>query len=273
GRVGPGRRPAQPDGAGPAARTARGPGGPGRVGRRRRRPPAPAGEGRRTAGADRMSGRGDRWARVRAARLPAAGLGALAPVRCHPGVTVLQRGETVWVFWPAGSEAVLRRLRPVAGAEFFEDRGGRWHRFGSRLPCADGPPDDEGGPLDRALVPDRLEWAAPSAAVGTTVVLRVVRGGAPRPGTALPCRVADLARWADMATAAAIATVRAARCGERALLRGERLPVVAGAERFWGGRVLVPAGYRPEPELSEDVLRAACGVAADELLLLDRDGA
>ena len=43
--------------------------------------------------------------------------------------------------------------------------------------------------------------------------------------------------------------------------------------RFWGETVLVPTGFRPEPDLPAAALRAALGVAADELLVLDETGA
>ena len=56
------------------------------------------------------------------------------------------------------------------------------------------------------------------------------------------------------------------------MLLGGRLPAVPG-ERFWGDRVLVPAGFRPEPDLPPYVLRSACDVAENELLLLDLAGA
>jgi hypothetical protein len=214
----------------------------------------------------------DAWGAVRAARVPAAGLAALAPVRCQPGVTVHRLGEVAWVVWPAEADEVVRCLRPVRGVEFFAENDGRWHRFGHRLPCADGPPRGAGEPLDRVLVPTPLTPLPPGEA-GPPVRLGIVRGGAPRPATALRCPVRDLARWADAATTAELAAVRAARCGPRALLLGERLPAVPGGERFWGERVLVPLGFRPEPELPDDVLRQACGVAEDELLILDAAGA
>jgi len=54
---------------------------------------------------------------------------------------------------------------------------------------------------------------------------------------------------------------------------GSRFPVVPGAVRFWGKDVLVPVGFRPDPELSPVALRAACGVADGELLVLDESGA
>src|SRR5262249_9797231 len=69
-------------------------------------------------------------------------------------------------------------------------------------------------------------------------------------------------------SAVRLAALRAACCQGRVLLRGERLPLLAGGERFWGERVLVPLGCRPEPELPESALREALALGDDELLLL-----
>jgi MoxR-vWA-beta-propeller ternary system domain bpX2 len=212
------------------------------------------------------------WERVRAARLPPDGLAALAPVRCQPGVTIHTRGQT-WVLWPADTTDVVRCLHPVAGVEFFEERDGRWYAFGRRLPSADGPPAGAGEPLDRVLFPTPLPVQPPPAELPSPVSVRLVRGGPARPATALRCRVADLARWSDAATTAELAAVRAARFGELALLLGRRLPHIANGERFWGERVLVPLGFRPEPDLPADVIRVACRVADEELLVLAADGA
>src|SRR5262249_55019067 len=70
-----------------------------------------------------------------------------------------------------------------------------------------------------------------------------------------------------------LTAVRAARCGDRLLLRGDRLPAIPAAERFWGGRVLVPLGFRVEPDLPETAIRAAAGGSLNEMLILTADGA
>jgi hypothetical protein len=214
----------------------------------------------------------DPWQSVSAARLPAAALDALGPVRDRPDVRVSVAGGVAWVRWPPPRADVVRCLLPVPGAEFFTRRSERWFRFGSRVPTADAPPAED-RPLASVLFPDRLAPTNPPADFAPPVVLRVVRGGDPQPATALACALADLAVWADSATTAELAAVRAARDGSRALLLGAKLPAVASGVRFWGTDVLVPVGFRPDPDLPPPLLREAAGVGAGELLLLAEDGA
>jgi hypothetical protein len=106
----------------------------------------------------------------------------------------------------------------------------------------------------------------PTSIVGRLAVT-LVRGGSPQPVTALACRVADLESWADTATTREIAGVSAALCGDRALLRG-KVPTIPGATRFWGDTVLIPAGFRCDPDVSAATLRAAAGATDGELLVL-----
>src|SRR5436309_82063 len=122
-----------------------------------------------------MSGRTDPWADVRVARLPAGGLAALAAVRCHPGVTVHKCAGHDWVTWPAGADEVVRCLRAVRGVEFFAERGGRWYRFGHRLPTDASPPVVGGVPLDRAVVPAVVAPILLAETIGPPVPLNIVR--------------------------------------------------------------------------------------------------
>src|SRR5262245_22574275 len=131
----------------------------------------------------------DPWAHVAAACLPAAGLAALAPVRCRPDVAVSDPDGTPWVTFPAGDPGRLRHLRPVTGVTFFARSGGHWFPFGRRLPTVDGPPAG-GESLDRVVVPDRIVATGPPPGVAVPVRVGIVRGGVPVAATALRCAVA-----------------------------------------------------------------------------------
>jgi hypothetical protein len=218
--------------------------------------------------------RPDPWSAVTAARLPADGLAALAPVRSRADVRVQLAGAVAWVRWPAGQPDVVRHLLPVEGVAFFTHRDGAWFPFGRLVPTADAPPDADGLPVAAVIAPQRFEASAPEPPAWAPVAIGVVRGGEPRPATALACPVGELLRWADTATTAELSAVRAARAGGRALLLGRRLPVISTAVRYWGDKVLVPLGFRVEPDLPDAVLREAAGVVApEELLVLDEGGA
>ncbi len=214
----------------------------------------------------------DPWQDVTAASIPLAAAAALGPVRHRAEVRVQPDGDRLWVRWPVGRADVVRCLLPVSGVVFLVPRGGVWFPFGSRVPTADGPPDGDGRPVAAVVAPARFVPVVPAEMTAAPVVLRVVRGGEPKPASALVCALADLAGWVDTATSAELAAVRAARAGGRIVLRGAKLPVVSVATRFWGDDVLVPVGFRPEPDLAPDVIRAAVGADADDLVLLDETG-
>jgi hypothetical protein len=206
------------------------------------------------------------------ARLPLGALPALAPVRCLPGVGVTVDGERAWVRWAAGDGAVLRCVLPVLGVEMYVRHKGHWYRLGSRLPCSGVPDGAAAVPLDRLLVPGPVQAEFVLRPEPRTVTLRLVRDARLRSATALRCDLSALANWLDRATSARLAALRAARSGGQVLLLGHRLPPLADGERFWGERLLVPLGHRPEPGLPERALCEALGVSDDQIALLGADG-
>jgi hypothetical protein len=52
------------------------------------------------------------------------------------------------------------------------------------------------------------------------------------------------------------------------LLVGNRLPLLSESERFWGRRVLVPLGFRPEPALGQGALCEVLHLDSEELAIL-----
>jgi MoxR-vWA-beta-propeller ternary system protein len=208
----------------------------------------------------------------RAARLPVAGLAALAPLRAGGGVQVIA-GDPAWVTWDGARPDVVAAVLAVPGAELFEPRDGRWVRRGDRLPDFDMPPMGDPVSLDRAVIPAPFTATEPGDRELARVPLRLVRSEVPRPTSAVRCSLAALTGWADSAATAEISSVKAARCEDVAWLLGNRFPALPGAERFWGDRVLIPLGFRAEPDWPEAALREAANVGPDELLVLTEDGA
>lgn len=207
----------------------------------------------------------------RAARLPLAGLVTLAPLRASGGVQVIV-DDPAWLTWDAPRPDVIAALLAVPGVELFEPRDGRWFRPGDRLPAFDVPRPGDPVPLDRAVIPAPFAATEPGDRELKRVPLRLERSDIPRPTSAVRCLLKVLAAWADAATTAEISAVKAARCGDIAWLLGSRLPALPGAERFWGDRVLIPLGFRAEPDWPEAAVREAANVGPDELLVLTEGG-
>ena len=215
----------------------------------------------------------DPWAAVTAARLPASRLDALGPVRNRSDVLIVPAGDAVWVRWTGSHADVVRCLLPVPDVELFTTRDGQWFRFGRRVPVADRPPGGEGRSIAGLLVPGPIVPVPASTAPVEPVALTLARSADPKPVTALTCELAALRGWADAATTAEIRAVRGAVSGSRAILRGSKLPSIPGATRYWGESVLVPIGFRADPDLPAELIRAAVRAGDDELVLLGETGA
>jgi hypothetical protein len=205
---------------------------------------------------------------VACASLPAESLPALAGLRADAGVTVALADGRAWVRWPAGAERVLRRLLPLPGLELYVSRGGHWHRLGKHLPAFDFPENLAYRPLHQVLFPAPVQPAPAMPGGLEPVLVMLVPDDRPRRTAALECDLAELAAWADQVSAARLEALRAAHCQGRVLLLGERLPELPGGCRFWGQRLLVPLGYRTEPDLPAGAVRAALGLQEEELLVL-----
>jgi hypothetical protein len=182
---------------------------------------------------------------------------------------------------------LLERLLPLSSVEMYSRRGGDWHRLGDHLPTFGVPlgAGSDGAALARALVPKPLCPRAPGDPPLDPIPIRVVRGerGDPRPARAVRCSLGSLCAWAESVTSARLAALEAAwtisaqkRPDEATVfVLGEALalPELGDCVRFWGGGdLLVPLGFRIEPELPDRALRAAMGAAAGELVALDEFG-
>jgi MoxR-vWA-beta-propeller ternary system domain bpX2 len=199
---------------------------------------------------------------------PRARLADLAEIRCVPGVRVALAGDRAWVRFEAGDERVVRRVLPIAGVRLYRRRDGCWFPHGQFLPAFEVPENLDGQPLHQVLTPAPVQPVTAAQPVLRPVPLALVPDDRPRPTTAMTCDLADLAAWADTVPSVRLATLRAAYHQGRVLLLGQRLPLLASGERFWGVRVLVPVGQRLEPALPEGALGAALGLLADDFILV-----
>ena len=145
---------------------------------------------------------------VSAARMPVAGLLALAAIRNRSGITIQRDENDVWVTFPAGDAEVLHCLRPVMGVQFLARRGSSWLQFGKRVPTVEKTRLQGGLPLDKAIFPKSLAANPPVDLPMTPVSIRIARGGSIETATAVRTSVPSLAHWADVATTSELAAVR-----------------------------------------------------------------
>jgi hypothetical protein len=212
----------------------------------------------------------DRLANTCCARLPSTALAHLGALRAFEHLSALQEGETLWLFWPAGDIELARAILAVEGSELLLGGESGWHRLGERLPVFHVPHSLDARPLSALLFPAPVSPVRPAARAWRSVTPALVRDGTHRPASALRVTGAVLRKWADVATSHQLRKVEAASSGDEVLLRGE-LPVLPG-ERFWGRRVLLPLGYRVEPDLAEGLLLAALGSREGEVALWTSQG-
>ena len=205
------------------------------------------------------------------ARLPAVALSRLGGLRAREDLRAVVEGEVLWVFWPAPDAELTAWMLSLPGAELLHGGPREWRGLHRSLPIFDVPDPNTGKSLSAILFPAPVDPLTPGPAAWRPAELRLVRDDLPRPTTALLLPLSVLAGWAESATSHALEGLIAAGCGDLVLLRG-RLPALH-AERYWGKRILAPAGWRPEPLLPESTLAQALHLAEDDIALLTHDGA
>jgi len=203
--------------------------------------------------------------------VPAAALSYLAPLRAHSGIRVRRAGEWTWLWWTAGDVFVLQRILALRGAEVFARRDGLWYRPGQQLPAFEVPDEDKVQPLTHLLTPAPVQAESGEPSL-VPLTIGLVRDDWPRDAAALCCLLSDLGRWAEQATSKQLAALEAMYADDRLLLRRRRLPALARGGHVWGRGILIPLGFRLQPELSEGVLREALRLQSDEIALLSDTG-
>ena len=224
------------------------------------------------------------WKDVRRASIPVGDLPVLAELRGRGEIRILIAGEVAWISWKPGSELteslLVRRILPLDEAVVYTERDGRWYRFGEHLPAFDVPGGDasEWPLLERAIFPEPVRPVQSRERLQAPIPIRVVRDGvsAPRPASGLRCSTFSLAAWAEHATSAQLAALVGAWLESEDLVlltgSGESLPLMPDGLRFWGTELMVPLGFRIEPDLPASAIRHAAGARADELAVMDEDG-
>lgn len=209
---------------------------------------------------------------VEIAKAPAAALGRLAPLRACADVEIALNDRDLWIRWRAGNDLAAGLVFALPGCRLFTRREGRWYGWGKAAPAFDIPASLNFRPLAQVVFPAPVHPVAASSLAIEAMGVTLVPDPVVRPTLALACSLTAFRAWAETMPACAIERYRAAVDGDRLVVLGRKLPWLDGGTRFWGRSVLVPLGYRPEPNLSETCLRAALGIDATDILVLRGDG-
>jgi hypothetical protein len=230
------------------------------------------------------------WKEIQCASLPVPALAALADLRGRAEIQVLLAADRAWICWPAEPglipELMARRILSVEGVELFTLRAGEWYRLGDHLPAFGVPfrGGTTGVPLDRMVVPSKLSVLRPRDGVSNALCVRLVRDAEERvrPATAFRCALPALAAWALQATTAELSHLQAAwlapsdgenGSAEVLVIGGPgTLPLLPESVRYWGVGLLIPLGFRSDPDLPEAAIRGVAGAGDGDLAVLDDDG-
>jgi len=230
------------------------------------------------------------WKEIRCASLRVEDLRVLADLRGRAEIRVLIAGDRAWVCWQGASAVTVEilpgRILPLEGLELFVERAGLWYRLGEHLPNLGVPfgKGDDGVSLDRLLIPGKLsaqraanEWATPLQVCVVPDERQEVRLA-----SALRCSLAAIAAWAEEATSLGLSRLRGAWRQENCRDEGEpevfllgepgRLPHLAESVRFWGSDLVVPVGFRVDPDLPPAAIRGAVGAGEGDLVVVDGRG-
>lgn len=207
------------------------------------------------------------WKKARAARIPLASLGQLDLLRDRTDVRVTEEADQAWVSWEEPWEPVIESLLAIPGVLYFEPWEDRWLPLGKQVPVSVGPPSSGGRLLGSILVPEPLVGIRPAEAIPPAFSWKLVPGGKAQTATALKCSLADLFTWAQGVPDSLIEDLQGALWEDEVLIRGERLPVILRATRFYGKRVWLPLGYQGDPDLPEESMIGLAGKRGGGILV------
>lgn len=212
------------------------------------------------------------YANVCCASLPPETLPALADLRAVAGVMVRLAPDRLWVRWESGDEQVLACLLPLSGLVLYEFREGRWYRLGGHLPAFEIATEGDFLRIHQVIFPAPMQTIPSRPGPLSKISLSLRPDPRPRPTTAMICPLSDLLAWTDAIPTCRLGQLQCARNGSNVLVIGSRLPLFATSQRFWGEAILLPLGFRLEPDLPERLLRVCLDLSATELAIVTEAG-
>ena len=203
------------------------------------------------------------WA-IRLARLHAP---ALAPLRLRAGVEIAEDGDSVWARGPTCDDALERLIRGLpAEARFTWGENDSLRAEGSRIPS---------GRLPAARWRSLSDWLQvvlpPVQAVfpgHERIPLLLVRGGEEREPNLLTTPLEIWRAYALEAPEIRLSYLRFAVSSDgQAAVRGGPCPPLPGVRWVERSGIAVPAGYRWNPNVSDEVVRLVLSVESGGLIL------
>lgn len=219
--------------------------------------------------------------RVSLARLPWEAAPRLASSRDHRNLEIARAKAdpgVAWIRWSAPDREIASVIHQIQGSLLYEQRQGAWYRPVSALPDFDVPLNLNFHSIGQVLLPARITPIEPPDQDESTEDLRssstlkvtLAVSASWEPTSALRSGLDAVIEWAESVPSGLLRGLQAAWSGDEVLIRGERLPLIPGARRYWGQRVLIPLGLRLDPELSDRVVAQVLGIGPDTLVLWEQ---
>lgn len=205
-------------------------------------------------------------------RLPSAQAALLGPMRLVEGICVRVDGADLWLKCDQLNSALLQRIRMIPDAELFTLRQNRGlTRPDSIVPC-DRLPEGEWQPLKHWLqlvIPQA--GFAPS--IQTKVSLTLVRTSIPQPANVL---LTDWSVWKSFAVNAPAVRLQqlafAVSNDWQVLIAGTPLPPISGKHFVESHGIMVPTGWRFEPDVEHRVVSAILSLSTADFAIFREDG-
>lgn len=197
---------------------------------------------------------------------------ALGTLRLVQGIDVLADQHHVWVRGNVLSSDLLRRIRTVPDAELFARRSGDQLSFWeATVPC-ERLPDGSWQPLAKWL---ELEFPRAGFAGRTTskMALTLARAATMSMSNVIATAWSVWKQFATTAPSVRLNPLSFAVSSElQVLILGTPLPPLSGQTLVEESGVIVPSGWRFEPELSHRAVADVLGLSPDDYALFEQDG-
>ncbi|QEG39809.1 hypothetical protein [Roseimaritima ulvae] len=187
------------------------------------------------------------------------------------GAELAQHEQVVWLRLPASQSGSQELLRKLPGGHYLDvqaeatDEAASGARTLLRRPGQQVPTASLPGDLSWQLIDQCFDFALPAPGIGAQAALqerpplRLERGGNQRTAAAMIVSLSELAAWVDTAAAVRMQPLLWLRRADQALVFGTPLPPLDGVLFAACEQVLLPVGFRWQPDLpASSVFRAFC---------------